>query len=269
MPGINVGPECYSWLALKLAEAGYIAVTYQVIAEEMPGYISLTPGLRLDRLGPEGFGNGPSATAIQPILEELSKLNTGPGPLQSALDLNRVILGGHSAGGTMALLNASPEWFTGVCGAFSYAAHTGAATQLGHSPGAILQVPGGQPCLLMGGSNDGVIAASGGRYGKDGVSSTDRIEATLDKGLSDNANHHLVIFDGANHFTFAHPTDGTTGRSFLEGEETYSGEAYRQLISRLVIVFANSLCDREPSSIASLLEQSPELVSHHRVKSAG
>ena len=68
LPGINVGPESYGWLARQLAETGVVTVTYTLVAEEMPGYISLTPGLSIAALTPENYGKMPSGTAIAPVL---------------------------------------------------------------------------------------------------------------------------------------------------------------------------------------------------------
>jgi pimeloyl-ACP methyl ester carboxylesterase len=267
LPGINVGPESYSWLAHGLAENGYVVVSYQVIAEEMPGYISLTPGLRLDRLAPDGFGTGPSATALQAILDCLQQVNEQSGVLQGALNMDKLIIGGHSAGGTVALLNAEPQWFSGLRGVFSYAAHTGASTALGHPPETILPIPGDCPVLLMGGTRDGVIAASGARYGDDGQSATARIEATFDEAVPENGgNSHLVLLDGANHFSFVYPRDDSTGRAFLEGEESRPGEQYRHLMSSLVTAFAGRACERDCPDVNEVLAKHPQLIAAHRSK---
>ena len=94
LPGINVGPEAYQWLAESLAGRGMVAVTYSWIAEEMPGFISLTPGVDLDRVRPETFGSGPTCPAFRPILEELGRLNH-ESLLAGVLDLDRIFLGGH------------------------------------------------------------------------------------------------------------------------------------------------------------------------------
>ena len=59
LPGINVGPESYGWLARGLAAGGVITVTYTLVAEEMPGYISLTPGLSMAALAPPTTANRP------------------------------------------------------------------------------------------------------------------------------------------------------------------------------------------------------------------
>ena len=246
LPGINVGPEAYGWLAIQLAEAGVVTVCLQLIAEEMPGMIGLTPGLRLDRLSAGGYGDGPSSTTIGPVLEALAQWNDAPGVLQGLLDLDHVILGGHSAGGTLALLNANSEWFPGVCGAFSYGAHTAAAEALGHPPSTYLEA-WDCPVLLAGGDVDEVITASGGRYGDADVNATDRLETTFERSLPASGSH-LVVLRGANHFTFAHPVDGTTGRAFLDGEETMDGTDTRRFLGTLIARFIDECMTGDASA---------------------
>ena len=240
MPGINIGPESYGWLARALAQRGVVTVTYTLVAEEMPGYVSLTPGMALSELGPDRYGERPSATAIAPIVDELARLNE-QGVLAGCLDLQRIVLGGHSAGGTVALLNARPDWFPGLCAAFSYGAHTGAATALGHPEDSMLAVPAELPLLLMGGTEDGCIANSAGRYGSVSRASryrgspTARVERTFDEALADNREDcYLALIEGANHFSMVHPVDDSTGRAFIDLPTTRPDEAIRELVLSLV-----------------------------------
>ena len=235
LPGINVGPESYGWLARGLAAGGVITVTYTLVAEEMPGYISLTPGLSMAALAPANYGQSPSATALAPILQELALLNR-QGLLAGLLDLERVVLGGHSAGGTVAILNARPDWFPGIAAAFSYGAHAGAATALGYPPDSLFNVPARVPLLIMGGSRDGCIAHSAGRYGQDREgSATAKVELTFDRGLNcDRGDSYLAIIDGANHFSLAWPRDDTTGRPFIDLPTTRPDEQLRGLLAELV-----------------------------------
>lgn len=238
MPGINVGPESYTWLAKQLAQCGIVTVTYTLVAEEMPGYISLTPGLSIAALTPENYAQRPSATAIAPIIEELKQLNDS-GVLAGSLDLEKIVLGGHSAGGSVALLNARPDWFPGVCGAFSYGAHAGAATALGWEENAMFDLPSDIPLLIMGGSRDGCIANSSARYGDGESSATERVEASFDHALNcTRGDCYLAIIKGANHFSLAHPADHTTGRPFIDLDTTESDQDLRELLARLICEFS-------------------------------
>jgi len=155
--GINVGIESYHWLAVKLAEANIVTVMYSHIAETLPNVIGLTPSIDLARVKPDTYGTGATCPAIQPILDSLAQLNADKkSPLYQALDLNTIILGGHSAGGTVALQNG--QFFEQVKAIFSYAGHTMASTMLGFAPGTVLNI-GSKRTLLMRGDRDGVIAA--------------------------------------------------------------------------------------------------------------
>jgi pimeloyl-ACP methyl ester carboxylesterase len=230
--GINVGVESYAWLATGLAAAEIVTVLYTHIAETLPGVVGLTPSIDLGRVRPDTYGSGPTCPAIAPVIEALSTLNADEkSPLCGALDLDQVILGGHSAGGTVALQNG--QFFENVKAVFSYAGHTMASTLLGFAPATILPV-GGKPVLLMSGDRDGVIAASRSRYAAD-ETTPDPVALTFDNGIQASGRSVEITFEGANHFSVANPLDESTGRSFLDLPETGSG--IREKMLDLVVYF--------------------------------
>lgn len=236
--GINVGIESYHWLAVKLAEANLVVVMYSHVAETLPNVIGLTPSIDLARVKPDTYGSEPTCPAIQPILDSLAKLNgDDKSPLHNALDLSNIILGGHSAGGTVALQNG--QFFDQVTAIFSYAGHTMASTMLGFAPGTVLKI-GSKRTLLMRGDRDGVIAASRVRYGTD-EQALDPVEKTFDEAYKSSAESEAydVLIEGANHFAIAHPLDETTGRFFLDLEITRPAEEIRNQIAGLVLSFIN------------------------------
>jgi predicted dienelactone hydrolase len=236
--GINVGIESYHWLAVKLAEANIVTVMYTHVAETLPGVIGLTPAIDLAKVKPDTYGSGATCPAIQPILDSLRQLNGDEkSPLCGAMDLNNVILGGHSAGGTVALQNG--QFFEQVKAVFSYAGHTMASTMLGFAPGTVLNI-GSKSTLLMRGDRDGVIAASRVRYGTD-EQSPDPVEKTFDEACQPSAGNEAydVLLQGANHFAIAHPLDETTGRFFLDMEMTRPEDEIRNEIAGLVELFIN------------------------------
>jgi dienelactone hydrolase len=244
MPGINTAPESYAWLAKHLAENGIIAVTYSLIVSEL-GYVSLGPGLDIDALRPEYFGKKPVCVSLNPILEKLAELNAN-GELKNLLDLDNIILGGHSGGGSAALYSANPQWHRGVKAAISYGAHTGTTTLLGWPQDTLLPLNHNNPVLIMGGNQDGVIAASSFRYsaseaGEDTPKPSDsyqRLERTFNESIHDNEQHnHLIIIDGANHSTICDPADTCTGRHFLDWPETSPGNELRSLMAELSVNF--------------------------------
>ena len=236
--GINVGIESYHWLAVKLAEENIVTVMYTHVAETLPNVIGLTPSVDLARVKPDSYGSGATCPAIQPILDLLAQLNSDEmNPLFQALDLNHIILGGHSAGGTMALQNG--QFFEQVKAVFAYAGHTMASTMLGFAPGEVLKIAN-KPTLLMRGDRDGVIAASRVRYGA-GEQSPDPVEKTFDEAIqaSGRMDAYDVLIQGANHFSIAHPLDETTGRFFLDLETSRPNEDIRDEIVNLVKSFIN------------------------------
>lgn len=234
--GINVGIESYHWLAVKLAEANIVTVMYTHVAETLPNVIGLTPSIDLSKVKPDTYGSGATCPAIQPILDSLMQLNGDEkSPLCGAMDLTHIILGGHSAGGTVALQNG--QFFEQVKAVFAYAGHTMASTMLGFEAGTVLKV-GDKSVMLMRGDRDGVIAASRVRYGTGGQSQ-DPVEKTFDEACqpSPESEAYDVLIEGANHFSIAHPLDETTGRFFLDMEMTRPADEVREQIAGLVLAF--------------------------------
>ncbi|WP_420630141.1 alpha/beta hydrolase family protein [Candidatus Leptofilum sp.] len=259
MPGINVGLEGYHWLAVALAKQGLVVVTYSWIAEEMPGFISLTPGVDLTAVSPQTYGSKPTCPAIQPILDQLQNTQhatRNTTPLAGLLDLDKIILGGHSAGGTMALQNANPDWFPAIKGAFCYAGHTMAATFLGFEAGTILPISSHLPLLILGGSKDGVIEASAHRYKLENPSATLALERTFAEGIDGGQqDKYLVILDGANHFSCVHPIDETTGRPFLDHPTTQEDDRIRNELITLIHFFIDGHIRGSAKSRLALKQQ--------------
>ncbi|HQX11222.1 MAG TPA: hypothetical protein PKY66_12445 [Thermoflexales bacterium] len=244
--GINLGPEAYHWLAVALAERGLAVVTFGWVGETIPGVIGLTSGINLDKVRPDTYGSGPSSLALGPILNALNALNENApwarSPLVGALDLSAVVLGGHSAGGTVALQNADSRYFPAVRGAFSYGGHTMASLMLGFPAGTVLKVSDEMPLLLIGGTRDGVIAASAARYQQENAAVHDPITRTFDEAIGGaRGDRHLWMIAGANHFTLAHPIDDTAGRGFLDLPAELDEHVAREHMARVIGDFALSV----------------------------
>ncbi len=247
--GINIPCAGYSWLAVRLARAGLVTVLYDYVAETLPGVIGLTPGLDLARVRPTTYGSGPTCPALRPLFDLLSELNDrADSPLHNALDLTAVALGGHSAGGTVALHNGG--YFEAVLAVFAYAGHTVASTPLGFPPDTVLPIAD-KPTLLMRGDRDGVIAASRGRYGHGATE--DPVARTFASALPAKAHGPLyeAVIAGANHLAIVHPQDETTGRAFLDGDLGRPAEAIRQTIADLIAAFLDRHVYRRPVSIGA------------------
>ena len=219
LPGINVAPDSYRWLAHRLVPEGLCLVTYAAIGSLGPAGRGITPGIDLDALSPANVGTRPAATALEPLLDRLAGLTEADGaPAAGLLDLGRVVVGGHSAGGTAALHSSDPGWVPGLRAVFAYGAHTMTATSLGHGEAAVVAVPAEVPVMLLAGTNDGVIAASRDRYrDADDQSAHDPVRRTFEEAVGRDENDSwLVELAGAGHLAICDPVDTTSGRSFLE-----------------------------------------------------
>lgn len=250
LPGINVPADCYRWLAVLLASRGFVAVTPELVGELFAGSHGVTPGIDLEACGPGVYGTRATTPLIGAVLTALTELSAAS-PLAGLLDTTRVVVGGHSAGGTVALQSAAhvPH----LRGVFTYGAHTLVAASLGHPPGTVLPVGATVPVLLMSGESDGVIAASTDRYAPTAgsgdprpVTAADPVELTFHNALSaaDGA-HAWVTVAGAGHFAFCDPVDPTSARGFLE--EPVAGAGARAVIGRLVLAFCGATLPDRPS----------------------
>ncbi len=237
--GANCPPDGYGWLMSTLAARGYVAVTFAYVAEDLPGFPALSAGVDMARVMPARYGSGPTSRLILPLLEALDALNQETaGAFRGAIDLSRVVLGGHSAGGTMALQNARTDWFPSVVGAFAYAGHTVPASMLGYPAGTVLPAGQGLPILLLEAEHDGVIAASAGRYTGEGDAAP--VEHTFWQGGSA-AGSVMVTLRGANHFSVMYPPDPTVGRGFLEANSGAPDAALREALADWIGTYCDSV----------------------------
>ena len=249
MPGINVAPDSYRWLAHRLVPTGVCVVTYAAIGSLGPAGQGITPGLDLDALTPANIGSRPVATALGPLLDRLAGLSEDDGaPPAGMLDLDRVVVGGHSAGGTVALHSSDPGWVPGLKAVFAYGGHTMTATALGHGEAAVVAIPAKVPVMLLAGTDDGVIAASRDRYDRDrathdshaddgGHRAHDPVRRTFDEAIGHRrGDSWLVELAGAGHFAMCHPVDTTSGRSFLEPDPVVD-PTVRELLGDLIAAF--------------------------------
>ena len=243
LPGINVPPDSYRWLAIRLVRAGYCVATYANIGSLGPAGRGITPGIDLAAFGPDIIASHCSATALGPLLDAIADLDE---PVRGLIDFDRVAIGGHSAGGTVALHNTDPSWVSGLACAFSFGGHTMTSMSLGHGEASITAVPSKVPILLLAGADDGVIAASRDRYRNDDQAH-DPVRRTFDEAIRRNQNDSwLVELADGNHFTICDPIDETSGRSFLEAELRSTDRLARDTLASVLAAFLDEHC-REPS----------------------
>lgn len=252
--GVNCEAKSYQWLMEELAETGLVVVSFNWIAENLPGLIGLTPGVDVEKLKPDSYGTGVTASALPALLAKLEQLQQ-QGILAGKLDLEKVIIGGHSAGGRVAIESANPEFFPQIAASFAYGAHTMAGVDFGYEPKTILPLPDSLPLLLMGGTCDGVIANSTSRYGMTEKDPTYSVIQTFSEGIKGGRkDSYLVLLEGANHFSVTSTFDDTTGRGFLDFPSTQSEIEIRSLIAKIIISFINAHV-RDQSQDLQLLQQ--------------
>jgi dienelactone hydrolase len=231
VPGVNVAPDSYRWLAVRLVEAGCVAVTFAAIGDLGPAGEGITPGMDMAALAPDVAGTKCSIPTIEPLLAALTTHGA------EVCDLESVSLIGHSAGGTMALHNSHTGWIPGLTHVVGFGAHTMVASMMGHGEAAVLKVPSQVPILLAAGSHDGVIAASRDRYRTDDADH-DPVQRTFDEAIDrDTGDSWLIELADGHHFTICDPIDDTTGRAFLEPGRDSDQSAQRDTLAEVIAAF--------------------------------
>ena len=238
--GFNCSLSTYQWLAIELAARGLVVVLFDWLVKNQNVFLS--PGVNLAALRSETYGTVPSASALPLLIEELDNLQSD-GILAGLLDLQKIILGGHSAGGRLALENAEPKFFDRLAGAFSYGAHSAAPMSMGYNSGTILPLPDSLPMLLMGGTEDGVIANNSKIYGLEKWSTpATPIIRTFREAIKHERNDScLVVVEGANHFAIANPADPTLSVTALDFASKGSEVETRSFIASTIGLFIDTL----------------------------
>ena len=233
---VNCESRMYHWLAIELVESGAIVVTFNWVADNPTGTINLSPGVDLNSWK-KSYGKLPTASGLPSILNELERLQSIE-KLRGIIDLEKIILGGHSIGGRVALENADPYWFSRVKAAFGYAAHCLTPVALRYSRATLRQLPSQLPILLMGGTKDGIIAKSSSSYGLEGNDPIAPLIDTFSEGFSsENNDKYLVLFQGANHYSIADPIDLTQENIYTDFPSMRPQEEYRNLIGKIIVNF--------------------------------
>ena len=250
--GVNCPADAYRWLAFRLVEAGFVVVGYDWVGELFPGEHGLTPGVDIVAAGPDHYGERPTTPALRPVLDAVAALHES-GPLAGLLDLDRVGVVGHSAGGTVLLQSARPAWFPEIRAVVTYGAHTMASQMIGYPPNTLLPAPIQAPAMLLAGTDDGVVAASAIRYGEQaGAAGHDPVERTWREALPGTTEAWLVHLAGAGHMLMGHPEDPSTARGFLETPTDADADRLRTVLGDTVAAFLAAKLTDHPDAKTEL-----------------
>ena len=230
----NCPPELYAWLAKRLAGRGCAVVTWTWVAPLFDGRPGLSTGVDLSVVAPDTFGSRMPSALLPALLDALPNV----ADVGAALDLSRIVLGGHSAGGTTALLCSS--WLGAP--AFSYGGHTRTQVPQGFGDDHYLPLGDGPPLLLLGGRDDGIPDAIARRQQGTTVPGHP-MALTAERAVPPGRRCWTVLLDGANHYSFCEGYDGTSGRGYLEQAASGDSAAVRERIGDLVEAFLDVVLD--------------------------
>lgn len=267
--GWDCDAQQYHWLAVKLAERGLVVILFDWVAQSQPGIISLTPGVDLESRKPNVYGTAPTAAALPALLDKLAQLQN-QGILAGVLDLQRIIFGGHSEGGRVAIENADPSFFGEVAASFAYGAHSAGLLFLGYEAGTILSLPNSLPLLLMAGTRDGVIANSSDHYGLNPEDPIIPVNRTFQEAIAGGRHDtYLLLLEGANHFSIADSLDSTIPRPYLDFSATQPQEHFRLLMAETIGLFIDTHVRLQPDAsqkLAQLLNTANPLIKSFECK---
>ena len=215
-PNFNLDGIGLRWLERALAMSGCAVVTPQWVGPMFDGRPGLPTGIDVASL---------RHSYLDALRDSLSRCLVG-----ESLDLDRMVLGGHSAGGTLALL-ASDQ----VLGAFSYGGHTRAQAPQGHGVDHYLPLPGSSPLLLMAGAADGVVTAIAQAQGHDALATP--MAQTFRNAAAVGRPAWLLMVEGADHYSFLGEYDGSSGRGYLEPEGPRPAAEVRAVLEPCITAF--------------------------------
>lgn len=120
---------------------------------------------------------------------------------------------------------------------------------LGYDPGTILPLPDSLPLLLLGGTDDGVIANNSHRYGVEWEEATTPISRTFQEAIAGGrGDSYVVLLQGANHFCITESDQSLTSTVFLDFPSTKSERDIRSLFAEVIGLFIEGhICQLETS----------------------
>lgn len=229
--GAGCPPERLHWLGVRLAEAGFAAVSYGLLQRIGPT-VTWSPGVDIAASAPTSDGGTPPCPVLVPLLAALAADDRC-----ATLDLSSPIAFGHSAGGSVALLSAGRVGLEHLRNVVVYGTHLVASTTSGRAAGSVMPTKAVRT-LIIGGGRDGVVqkAIDDGRYGEN-ASKENLLSRSIAEGCVDADWAAAVQLPLAGHFACTEGYDGIGSSGHLEPSATEIDPEDRAAIGDLVVSF--------------------------------
>ena len=217
----------YQWLAERLVRDAKVVCVCCDAMVSLEDFAVLMPLCRKDPINS-------TAKALETALAKLHDHNENS-KLAGMMDLNRIVLGGHSTGGGLALEYAVSEKGTEIAAVFCYGAHH---AQFGDGnqeifPRNVISMP----TLLLVGNRDGVIERFSSRYGVKWTSAAEPVRRTFAECLKSDGSGIYIEFDDFNHFALVDPVDQTMGSVVSDHAMTVSKQAAIEELGHVITLF--------------------------------
>lgn len=239
--GGGVEANRYQWLGERLVRENGIAFVIYELLTSVFGYI-----LPLSAV-PNEKNITASVPPLKSIEKKLSEINV-EGLLAGRLDLQNMVVGGHSMGGSAMLLYGHETQINSVKGIFAYGSSTAVRISSGSPPGSFLPIKSTAPVLIIGGSVDTCAGDSGSLFGVEWESCITPSMRTFHEAIQSGQRGYFVELDGANHMFIVDPLDATWYSMFPDSDTQRPVEVLQDTFSQLVSLFIKQCIHEDVSS---------------------
>ena len=207
-----------------------------------------------------------SKKTLETVIAKLHDHNEN-GELAGMMNLNRILLGGHSSGGRVALEHVVSEERTEIAAVFSYGSHYAQSGDGSQEifPREVIS----RPALLMVGNCDGVIESFSFVYGINWASGAEPVRRTFEECLKSNGTGVYIEFDGFNHFVMTDPVDQTTRSTAVDHAMTVSKHAATEELGHVITLFVqeHGHCDEEAAkTLRDHLQSDNALIKQFKIR---
>lgn len=230
-----ISSDRYQWLGEKLVlETNVVFVTFNHITE-----FNHTKILLAGELNAPPSQESAVIVGLKAKLIELNKKSI----LAGRLDLDRIVVGGHSLGGVFALFASNKKIIPAIKGVFTYGSQTAAGPGQELPPATILPIPGLTPLLLLAGTRDGIVQSSGPNYGTEWKNATEPVRRTFFEALKPNRQACYIEVRGSSHMEIVDPEDHSLTLASVDFKPILPKKYFEFILSNVVSVFIQNSVD--------------------------